>query len=131
VNAFLKQFAKENGKPVRELTPEATEAILAYHWPGNVRELRTAIEHGVVMATGARIGLRDFPMTLRQVGAKPLERAANPVPGNYLNLHETEHRLIMRALEESKGNRTQAAKRLGISRRTLHRRLQELKTTSS
>ncbi|MCX6967075.1 MAG: sigma-54 dependent transcriptional regulator [Verrucomicrobia bacterium] len=132
VNAFLKQFAKENGKPVRELTAEATEAILAYHWPGNVRELRTAVEHGVVMATGAKIGLRDFPMAVRQLGApKPQGRGSIPAPGSYLNLHETEHRLIMRALDESKGNRTQAAKRLGISRRTLHRRLQELKNTSS
>ncbi|MEI7958205.1 MAG: sigma-54 dependent transcriptional regulator [Verrucomicrobiota bacterium] len=131
VNAFLKQFAKENAKPMREITPEATEAILAYDWPGNVRELRTAIEHGVVMATGAKIGLRDFPAALRQTGAKPQGRAVVPAPASYLNLHETEHRLIMRALEESKGNRTQAAKRLGISRRTLHRRLQELKSTSS
>jgi len=130
VNTFLKQFAKENAKPVRELTPEATEAILAYDWPGNVRELRTAIEHGVVMATGAKIGLRDFPMALRQLGAKPQGRAIVTAVGSYLNLHETEHRLIMRALDESKGNRTQAAKRLGISRRTLHRRLQELKSTS-
>lgn len=131
VNAFLKQFAQENGKPVRELTSEAMEAILAYDWPGNVRELRTAIEHGVVMSTGAKIGIRDFPMTLRQAKAnfsgKPAALAAS---GNYLNLQETEHRLIMRALDESKGNRTEAAKRLGISRRTLHRRLQEIKNTT-
>ena len=131
VNAFLKQFAQENGKPVRELTAEANEAILAYDWPGNVRELRTAMEHGVVMATGTRIGLRDFPMAVRQVDVKPQGKINYSANGNYLNLHETEHRLIMRALDESKGNRTQAAKRLGISRRTLHRRLQELKITSS
>jgi DNA-binding NtrC family response regulator len=131
VNTFLKQFSKENGKPLRELTSEATEAILAYDWPGNVRELRTAIEHGVVMSTGAKIGLRDFPMTLRQAGAKTQGKPIIAAPGSYLNLHETEHRLIIRALEESKGNRTEAAKRLGISRRTLHRRLQELKITSS
>ncbi|MEI8233611.1 MAG: sigma-54 dependent transcriptional regulator [Verrucomicrobiota bacterium] len=128
---FLKQFAKENGKPERELTAEAMEAILAYDWPGNVRELRTAIEHGVVMATGAKIGLRDFPMALRQGGSKTPGKAPLPDSGSYLNLHESEHRLIMRALEESKGNRTQAAQRLGISRRTLHRRLRELKITSS
>ena len=128
---FLKQFAKENEKPERELTSEATEAILAYDWPGNVRQLRTTIEHGVVMATGAKIGLRDFPMVLRQVRSKTPGNMILPASGTYLNLHESEHRLIMRALEESKGNRTQAAQRLGISRRTLHRRLQELKITSS
>ena len=131
VNAFLKQFTKENAKPPRELTSEAMEAILAYHWPGNVRELRTTIEHGVVMATGAKIGIRDFPAALRHSGGRAAGKGSLLVTGSYLNLHETEHRLIMRALEESKGNRTQAAKRLGISRRTLHRRLQELQITSS
>jgi len=131
VNAFLKQFAKENGKPVRELTSEALEAILAYNWPGNVRELRTTLEHGVVMATGAKIGLRDFPMALRQThGKMPGKGLSTPIE-SYLNLHESEHRLIMRALEQNKGNRTEAAKQLGISRRTLHRRLKELKITSS
>jgi len=130
VNAFLKQFSKENGKPVRELTTEASEALLAYHWPGNVRELRTAIEHGVVMATGAKIGLRDFPTALRQAGGKTPVRGGGS-GDSHLNLHESEHQLIMRALEESKGNRTEAAKRLGISRRTLHRRLHELKITST
>ena len=131
VNAFLQQFAKENGKPVRELTGEAMDAILNYNWPGNVRELRTAIEHGVVMSTGAKIGLRDFPSAVRQTGSKAQGKPLIQPGANYLNLHETEHRLIMRALDESKGNRTEAAKRLGISRRTLHRRLQELKNTSS
>jgi len=130
VSTFLKQFAKENAKPLRELTNEATEAILAYDWPGNVRELRTAIEHGVVMATGAKIGLRDFPMSVRQTGSKTPVDEGISTPSSYLNLHETEHRLIMRALDESKGNRTEAAKRLGISRRTLHRRLQELKIST-
>jgi len=130
---FLKGFAKENGKPERELTPEAIEAILRYPWPGNVRELRTAIEHGVVMATGNRIGLRDLPATLREIRPAPSPRATPsgataPAP-DHLNLQETQHRLMMQALEESKGNRTEAARKLGISRRTLHRRLKSLKTT--
>lgn len=131
VSSFLKQFAKENSKPVRELTAEAMEAILAYDWPGNVRELRTTLEHGVVMATGAKIGLRDFPHSLRQSEGSVPRKWSVPPPQSYLNLHESEHRLIMRALDESKGNRTEAAKRLGISRRTLHRRLKELNITSS
>ena len=128
VNAFLKSFAKENEKPLRELTQDAAEAVLAYNWPGNVRELRTAIEHGVVMATGAKIGLRDLPMSLRQaksgvgVGGKVIA----PSTAGALNIQETEHRLIQRALEATKGNRTEAARTLGISRRTLHRRLREM-----
>ena len=128
VDAFLKRFANDNAKPVRELTTDAMDAILAHDWPGNVRELRTAVEHGVVMATGAKIGLRDLPMSLRQLNtsAKGGIKTAVLSGGSHLNLHQTEHRLIMRALEESKNNRTEAARRLGISRRTLHRRLKEL-----
>ncbi len=125
VSAFLKQFAQENGRPHRDLTADATEAVLGYDWPGNVRELRAAIEHGVVMATGAKIGLRDLPMAIRQARA-PRPGGPAPAIGHHLNLQETEHRLIMRALDESNGNRTEAANRLGISRRTLHRRLKEL-----
>jgi transcriptional regulator with PAS, ATPase and Fis domain len=127
VAAFLKHFAKENEKPFRELTPDAMQCILAYHWPGNVRELRTAIEHGVVMAGGAKISLRDLPSALRQAAQAASGAKFIPASGNHLNLHETEHRLMMRALEETKGNVTAAAKKLGISRRTLHRKLHDLK----
>jgi DNA-binding NtrC family response regulator len=131
VQAFLKDSAKENGKPFRELTPEAMSLILEHDWPGNVRELRTAIEHGVVMCSASRIGMRDLPASVR--GAAP------QIPGSHatassqshdaLDLHHAERLLIFRALEESGGNRTSAADRLGISRRTLHRRLKELNIT--
>lgn len=120
VESFLKESAAENGKPVRELAPEAMSALLDYDWPGNVRELRTAIEHGVVMATGSNITLRDLPTTLR-----PSSQAITDTPHG-LDLHETETALILRALDECRGNRTDAAEKLGISRRTLHRRLNEL-----
>jgi transcriptional regulator with PAS, ATPase and Fis domain len=127
VAAFLKHFAKENEKPFRELTPDAMQCLLAYGWPGNVRELRTAIEHGVVMAGGAKISLRDLPSALRLAAQAAPGAKFIPASGNHLNLHETEHRLMMRALEETKGNVTAAAKKLGISRRTLHRKLHDLK----
>jgi DNA-binding NtrC family response regulator len=122
VNAFLKQFAKENGKPFRELTPDAMNSIMTYHWPGNVRELRTAIEHGVVMSSGAKISLRDLPGGVRQATRDAAGKSIFQAGGD-LNLQETEHRLIIRALEETRGNVTEAAKKLGISRRTLHRKL--------
>src|ERR671935_244958 len=66
VRGFLRHFSKENQKPLLELAPDAMDALLTYDWPGNVRELRTAIEHGVVMATGKQITLRDLPMAVRQ-----------------------------------------------------------------
>jgi len=130
VNAFLEKFARANDKPVRELTSDAMQCLLGYNWPGNVRELRTAIEHGVVMANGQKITLRDLPIPLRRTVAEPESTAAARFlvqQGQHLNLHETEHRFIMRALDECDGNVTLAAKKLGISRRTLHRKLKQLK----
>ncbi len=133
VQTFLKQAAEENEKPPRELDPEALAGILDYDWPGNVRELRTAVEHGVVMASTPRIGLRDLPTFVRQPASPilatptaPNSPASPPVLSDALNLHHSEQALITRALEETGGNRTKAAQRLGISRRTLHRRLKEL-----
>jgi len=130
VQAFLKESAKENGKPYRELAPEAAACILNHDWPGNVRELRAAIEHAVVMCTSARIGVRDLPATVRQQTHVGLSVQQDSPSRDGLNLHQTEQALILRALEESGGNRTEAAERLGISRRTLHRRLRELKSSN-
>ena len=117
---FLREAAEDNGKPYRELTAEAMKALLACPWPGNVRELRAAIEHGVVMAGGAKIALRDLPANVRSAVSDSSPRA--PLP---LNLGETGLSLMRRALAECKGNRTLAARKLGISRRTLHRKLRE------
>ena len=123
-DAFLKESAAENGKPFRELDTEAMTAVLDYDWPGNVRELRTAIEHGVVMSTASKIALRDLPSSVRN----RRDNAAPASPGG-LNLQESETALILRALDDCRGNRTDAAQMLGISRRTLHRRLKELNIT--
>jgi two-component system response regulator AtoC len=128
VEAFLKEAAVENGKPHREIAPDAMHRILHYNWPGNVRELRTAIEHGVVMATGSQITTRDLPTALRSDSVPPVTSSATPAGASVvgLNLRESETALILRALEDCRGNRSEAAKRLGLSRRTLHRRLKEL-----
>jgi DNA-binding NtrC family response regulator len=119
--SFLKESAIENSKPHRELTPEAMVRILDYDWPGNVRELRTAIEHGVVMSTSGQIALRDLPSSLR---GSVLPNVPPAFSG--LNLRDTETNLILKALESCGGNRSEAAEKLGISRRTLHRRLHEM-----
>ena len=128
VKAFLKTCAEENGKVVGELTSEAMQAILRYDWPGNVRELRTAIEHGVVMATGPKVTLRDLPMPVR--GGQPMAASApkwEAPKTEQFNLHEHETQLILQALDDTGGNITHAAKKLGISRRTMHRKIKELK----
>ena len=130
VQSMLKSLSEENGKPFRELTADAMQAVLRHDWPGNVRELRTAVEHGVVMASGPKITLRDLPQTVRNGaangGAVLVGNALATVPpAERLNVHLTEDLLIEQALTETRGNVTQAAKRLGMSRRTLHRRLAE------
>jgi len=141
VDAFLKEFAKENDKPVRELTQDALRCLLDYNWPGNVRELRTAVEHGVVMSNGPKITLRHLPNFLREpkvTAASPAPHAiASPVDSeafpdskgtsekSAFNLEAMEQRMIALALDRTRDNRTEAAKLLGISRRTLQRKLKE------
>ena len=93
-----------------------------YNWPGNVRELRTAIESAVVLCRGERISARDLPRTLRAdagVAVDPVRALAR----NDLTVKEAEKQLIIRALKETRGNRTLAAKKIGMSRRTFHRKL--------
>ena len=126
VETFLRETAVENAKPHREISPEAMQHVLDYDWPGNVRELRTAIEHGVVMARSPQITLRDLPPSLRTRKILPENSNFQSALPSALNLHDSETDLILRALEECRENRSEAAKKLGISRRTLHRRLKEL-----
>jgi len=123
-NAFLKEVSERDGKAFRPLSPEAMECLLAYDWPGNVRELKGAVDSGVTLSTGSQITVRDLPLTVCRRTESLTLRA--PIAEDQMNLHNNERRLIMRAVEECGGNRTEAAKKLGISRRTLHRRLKEL-----
>ena len=139
--SFLKELAKENKKDAREISPEAMDLLTSYPWPGNVRELRTAIEHGVVMSSGSKLMLRHLPASLRSAplvlpGSRPSEDApagagkkSATVTGSLpsdLNLQGMENLFIREALRRTGENRSAAAKLLGISRRTLHRKLHEL-----
>ena len=127
-NAFLKEISQRDNKTFRPLSLEAMEALLRYDWPGNIRELKGAIDSGVTLAIGPQVTLQDLPLTISEArfsGSASLDEKAGQ-----MNLHNNEMRLILRALEETRGNRTEAAKKLGISRRTLHRRLKELNLTT-
>ena len=118
---FLREFAKENNKPVNDFTVDALEALMKFTWPGNVRELRTAIEHAVVLSKGDRITLRDLPNSARHGGAVEPKLLS----GKDLTVKAAAKQLIVRALKETDGNRTHAAKKIGMSRRTFHRKLHE------
>ena len=117
---FVATFARENGKTLDGITPDALQALVEHEWPGNVRELRNVIERMVVLSRGDRLTLRDLPPALRERAGPTL-----PARGGALSIEATEKQLIVRALKTHDGNVTRAAADLGISRRTLHRKLNE------
>ena len=130
VGSFLQEFAKENDRPVKPLADDAMQLLLTYSWPGNVRELRTAIEHGVVMSNDSVIEARHLPQFLRFPAAdigisSPPTKNTLAAPAEF-NLHALETNTIRAALSLAGGNRTHAADLLGVSRRTLQRKLKDL-----
>ena len=131
LNHFLRVFAVENGKKIDGFSPEALKVLTSYSWPGNVRELRNCVERMVVMARGSTLTLGDVPADIRTAAAG--HSPATSAPGANvesdatasasLDINSNERNLIKRALDQCDGNRTRAAEQLGISRRTLHRKL--------
>ncbi len=122
IQHFVRHFAQENGKKLEGITPDAVSALAAHPWPGNVRELRNVIERMVVLARGDRLTARDLPPSFRPTGG---EASALVPKGGPLSLEDAERQMIVRALKAHDNNVTRAAADLGISRRTLHRKLNE------
>jgi DNA-binding NtrC family response regulator len=124
---FLNEFNAKHGKQVAGLTPEALNALTVYRWPGNVRELRNTVEKMVVLARSDKLTARDIPSNIREEtrgetgggGGAPARTAEDA------SLANAERAMIYAALERHGGNRTRAAETLGISRRTLHRKLRQ------
>ena len=124
--AFLREFAAAANKPVMSFSNEVIELLSRYNWPGNVRELRTAIEHAVVLCKGDKITPRDLPHWVRNpVGSAGGGDPQRVLARNDLTVEEAEKQLIIRALKQTDGNRTLAAQKIGISRRSLHRKLHQ------
>jgi two-component system, NtrC family, response regulator AtoC len=121
---FMKAFAEENGVPLVEIEPEVMQLLRGYRWPGNIRELRNFAENTVVMKRGGRLTRYDLDPRFLGAEAEPA-RAAPPPLANPLSVEENEKRLLRNALVQARGNRTQAARLLGVSRRTLHRKLRQ------
>jgi len=126
-HSFLGEFARENGRPEKPFTEKAMTRLLSYDWPGNIRELRTAVEHAVVMSNQNTLDLEHLPDFL--LGLRPgLESRSEKntlAPEQEFNLHALEQKAIKSALLATNSNRTKAAELLGISRRTLQRKLSE------
>ena len=110
---FRQRFAERNRKAVKGFTPRAMDLLIHYDWPGNIRELENAIERSVVLLTGEYISERELPLA---IASQPLplmtEQAIQP-------LVEVEKEVILAALEKTGGNKTEAARQLGITRKTL------------
>ena len=136
---FLKEMAAMNSKTAKPLGEDVMPVLMNYEWPGNVRELRTAIEHGVVMCNSSRVMLKHLPHYLSHAGPPGLRvpsmrpskdatagAAQLPAPGYDLNIERMERQFIREALERTKNNRTDAAVLLGLSRRTMQRKLKEM-----
>jgi two-component system, NtrC family, response regulator AtoC len=131
---YLKHFAEENGLPTPEVEAGALATLESYDWPGNIRELRNFCENAVVLHRGGRLSEYDIDPKFRGEGAvAAAQGASSGVPSkSSLSVEENEKRLLREALIKARGNRTKAAKLMGVSRRTLHRKLvlwPELDTT--
>jgi DNA-binding NtrC family response regulator len=123
VNLFISRFAGDSGKPVRGITPEAMQILVNYHWPGNVRELQNIIERACALAKATVLEVADIHMDLRP------PKATNGVGGflpEGMTLEHWEDEMIQEALRRANGNKSQAARLLGLSRNALRYRLSKI-----
>ncbi|MGF6192884.1 sigma 54-interacting transcriptional regulator [Serratia sp. 2723] len=119
---FLAKFAERNRKPVKGFTPLAMDMLLKYPWPGNVRELENSVERGVILLSGDFISEKELPLSISQcVDVQPDRQCGQPIQP----LEQVEKQAILAALEQTAGNKTEAAKQLGITRKTLLAKLQK------
>jgi two-component system response regulator HydG len=121
---FLEIFVDKNKKKIKGFTPKAMDQLIRYDWPGNVRELMNAVERAVVLARTDYLDDQDFSIL------PPLFQQSTPAPSDIDNidnipLEEVEKAAILRMLESVAGNKSEAARRLGITRKTLHKKLKK------
>ena len=119
VDAFLDRFNRKFGRSVQGVAAGAMKAMLAYGWPGNVRELENAMERAMLLSESTELTLDDFPDSVRAGGGGRQRRKEDGELSIKLRVAALEARLIQRALEETKGNRTHACRLLEISHRAL------------
>ena len=122
---FLQTFSVKNHKDIKGFTPQAMDHLIRYDWPGNVRELMNAVERAVVLSRADWLSEKDFPLI---VGSEPtkINGAADMPPvtvDGTTPLEEVEKVTILKTMEAAGGNKSEAARRLGITRKTLHKKL--------
>jgi two-component system response regulator HydG len=118
---FIERFAEKNRRTVESVSRECMQHLTAYPWPGNVRELENAIERGVILMRGNHLTEKSLPLALQKhFQENPQAGTAKPA-----TLQEAEKVLIKQTLKETDGNKSEAARRLGITRKTLQNKLQK------
>ncbi len=127
VEAFIRQYAALNAKKVRGIEKNALDILVSYDWPGNIRELKNVVERMIVLSSGDMLTTELISEDIRQGrkggGGTGL---ATPLQG-VITISDAEKELVRSALAENRGNKSAAAEKLGISRRTLYRKLEEYK----
>ena len=119
---FLSMFSETNRKQIKGFTPQAMDRLLKYDWPGNVRELMNGVERAVVLSRSEYLDEEDLPMMLRNASFSGEILAKDAVLGD-MPLDEVEKASVLKTLKLTDGNKSEAARRLGITRRTLHKKL--------
>jgi two-component system response regulator HydG len=122
---FLQVFAARNHKKIKGFTPQAMDHLIRYDWPGNVRELMNAVERAVVLTRSDYLSEKDFPV-IAGLELTPPNVAGQTAPINTIAdapLEEVEKATILKTMEATGGNKSEAARRLGITRKTLHKKL--------
>ncbi len=120
VEHFVRKFAEKNRREVAGVTSECMELLCSYSWPGNVRELENAIERGVILMRGEYLTEKSLPVPIQK---QVRERRSEREVGQESSLQAQEKVLILRTLEETDGNKSEAARRLGVTRKTLQNKL--------
>lgn len=121
---FLKHFSKRNNKNIQGYTPRAMQKIMAYSWPGNIRELMNAVERAVVLAHADFLDAAEIALIMGD-SASSVGAAESDRPPQNLSLEDVEKKSILGALDACGGNKSEAARRLGITRKTLRAKLQK------
>ena len=122
---FLEKFAEKNRKEVKGFVPLAMDMLLNYDWPGNVRELENAMERAVILLSGEYITEKQLPLNITEKYPDPEGSARSLVPAmdGTRSLEDIEKEAILATLKASNGNKAEAARRLGVTRKTLHNKL--------
>lgn len=129
VDHFLRASSQKHGKPMLTVSPEAIKALTSYSWPGNVRELSNTISRLVILGRGPDINLEDLPHNVRQAASSEdgdVPGFVHRLPREGITLRDVERELISKTLELFHGHRSQTAKALGISRKSLYQKMLRL-----